>query len=325
LKVRYQQRGLESQATDVDDCETPITAEWKETDITRPLFSKIGIFISDADMRKYQDEATQTQTAGTPAAPLMMGLYETIVIKVNALVQKMNSNLLSAQATKFGKNIAYGDANAHTLNFGNIPRMSDGIVKMMLDYQMNEAVGSPLIVGNGAIQAFTTLQSLKTGLDNNGFGAANLKVYNDLGSISKWGANHFGIFAPGLVGLVDFNKNVGTYAGVKGGSIFFTIPVPVQLANGTLSTLTFDAQLKYHDCPVYDTNNTLVADRGWGITLSKPYGLFNAPADMFAATDRLSGFNGALHYIGAVESDTINANIVNTAAAPVNTKEVPAT
>lgn len=50
IKLRYMQRGLESEVSDRDDCETPITAEWKETTIENPLFSKIGIFISDEQM-----------------------------------------------------------------------------------------------------------------------------------------------------------------------------------------------------------------------------------------------------------------------------------
>ena len=308
LKVRYMQRGLESDVTDIDDCETPITPEWKETSIGRPLFSKIGIFISDTDMRKYQDEATRTLAAGTPSAPLMVALYETLLVKLQGLIQKIDGNLLSAQTTKWGINAVTGAATAQAIKFSNTPSMNDGIVKLLSDYQLNEMYDAPMIVGNGAVMNYNLLQTLKKGTDVGGFGSnMTFKPYLDIASISKWGANHFGVFTPGLIGLVDFNKNVGEFSGVKGGSMFFTIPVPVQLANGILSTLIFDAQLKYEDCPIFDENNVKVADRGWKLLLSKSYGLFNAPSDMFATGDRLAGVNGSFHYTGTTQDGTIVA------------------
>lgn len=308
LKVRYMQRGLESQVTNVDDCETPISPEWKETSIGRTLFSKIGISISDADMRKYQDEAARTLAAGTPSAPLMVALYETILVKLQGLIQNIDGNLLAAQTATWGINAVTGVNTAQTVTFANTPTMNDGIVKMLIDYQMNEMYEAPLIVGNGAVMSYNALQSLKRGTDAGGFGSNVIpKFYTDIASISKWGANHFGMFTPGLVGLVDFNKNVGSFAGEKGGAIFFTIPVPIQLANGTLSSLVLDAQLWYEKCPVLDDTGAQVADRGWRLLLSKPYGLFNAPNDMFATGDRLAGVNGAFHYVGATQDGTIVA------------------
>jgi hypothetical protein len=113
------------------------------------------------------------------------------------------------------------------------------------------------------------------------------------------------VFAPGLSAFVDFNKNVGTFAGEKGGSYFFTIPIPVQLANGTLSSFVLDAQIKYYDCPVYDDGGVKVSDRGYVLLLFKNYGLWNAPNTMFAAGDRLAGFNGSLHYIGEAAPDCV--------------------
>ena len=306
LKVRYMQRGLESEIEDEDNCDTSISASWKESTIGRPLLSKAGIFISDEEMRKYQTEATATIAAGTNIqTPMMVALYETIMVKANGLIQSINSKLLTAQAAKWGTNVAYGDANAHSLDFGDRLVMDNGLVKLLLDSQANEINGELVLVGNGVINAYQTLQGQKSGLDQFGFGKGNFKMYNDVGSVSKWGLNHFGAFAQGLVGLVDFNKNVGPYAGDKGGSIFFTLPIPVQLANGTLSTLVLDAQLKYQDCPIFNELGVKTADRGWKLILSKSFGLWNAPSDMFAATDRMSGFNGSLHYTGAIASNTV--------------------
>ena len=313
LKVRYMQRGLESDVTDKDDCDTPIGATWKETEIGRPLFNKIGIFISDEEMRKWQEEANKTLAAGTPSEPMMVGLYEVMIVKLNGLIQKIDSNLLSAQSTKWGVNAASGSAVARAINFSNTIDMEDGIIKLITDVQLNEIAGEPVVVGNGIINAWQIAQSKKAGTDAQGFSSTSIRYYDDINSVSKWGANHFGVFAPGLTGFVDFNKNVGAYAGVKGGSIFFTIPVPVVLANGTLSSLVFDAQLKYEDCPIYDEAGDKIADRGWKLILSKSYGLFNAPNDMFAAGDRLAGYNGALHYVAGAASKTVTVAPESTA------------
>jgi len=320
LKIRYMQRGLESEVEDEDNCDTSITATWQESSIGRPLLSKAGIFISDDEMRKYQTEATATIAAGTNIqTPLMVAMYETIMVKANGLIQSINSKLLTAQAAKWGKNVAYGDANAHSLNFGSKLIMNDGLVKLLLDAQANEVNGPLVLAGNGIVNAYQVLQGQKSGLDQYGFGKANFNMYNDIGSVSKWGINHFGAFAQGLVGFVDFNKNVGNYAGEKGGSVFFTLPIPVQLANGTLSTLILDAQLKYQDCPIFNELGVRTADRGWKLILSKSFGLWNAPNDMFAATDRLNGFNGSLHYVGAIGEQTVT--VAADATSVFKTKE----
>ena len=80
VKLRYLQRGLESEVTTTDDCDTPSGVDWKETTITHPLFAKIGLFISDDEFRQYEEEATQTLALGdAQQAPLMRGFYEKIM------------------------------------------------------------------------------------------------------------------------------------------------------------------------------------------------------------------------------------------------------
>lgn len=306
IKLRYMQRGTESDVTTTDDCETPIVPEWKEAELDKNLFSKIGIFISDGDMRKYELEAIETmkltnngQNPENLTVPMMTALYKTIVVKVNGLIQHMDSQLVQAQATKWGANAAYNLATtAQTINFGKTAELNDGIVKLLEDAQANEISGDLLVCGSGVISAYDRYQKLKS-TDKDGIGATPLNVYYDPKTASKWGANHFGVFAKGLIGLVDWNKNVNSYAGDRGGggSMFFTLPIPVTLADGTLTQLVLDAQMKYYDCPEYNSENQLVRDRGWGITLSKHYGLFNAPSDVYGNNDVLKGVNGSLHYI----------------------------
>ena len=127
-------------------------------------------------------------------------------------------------------------------------------------------------------------------MDASGIASLPLNAYYDPKAATIWGADHFGVFAKGMIGIVDWCKNVGNYAGEKGGSIFFTLPMPLQVGDKVLP-ITFDAQLKYEDCPTEDHG------RGWILLISKNYALFNAPTDAFAETDRLNGMNGSLHYV----------------------------
>ena len=299
LKFRYMQRGLESDVTDRDDCLTPLSPLWKETTITRPFFSKIGISIPDSVIRSWDSEASQKLGIGSPTAQIMTGLYETALVKINGLLQKIDANLLSAQTAAWGVNAETGLNTARTVNFANIPVMNDGIVRLLQDYQSNEMNGTPLIVGNGIVSSYNLLQSLKISTDTGGFGSnPTFKMYNDPRSTGIWGANHFGVFAPGFTGFVDFNKYVGGFSNDTGSSVKFLLPVPVLLANGELSSLVFDAQLKNEPCNIYDEENELIVKEGWALILSKSYGLFNSPNDLFATGDRLAGVNGAFHYLG---------------------------
>ncbi|MBR3647124.1 MAG: hypothetical protein IKN59_01875 [Paludibacteraceae bacterium] len=304
IKLRYLQRGLESEVSSVDDCETPLGVTWKEYEITNPLYSKIGIFISDDEFRQYEEEAIQTLNLGdAQQAPLMRGFYEVLLTKLIGLIGKIDSNLIAAQATKWGANAAYGlSTSAQTLNLGKSADFNSGYVKLLEDALLNEVNDSLLICGNGLLTRYDIFHKLKTGNDYQGVGALPLNAYYDPRTISGWGANHFGAFAKGTVGFVDWNAYVGAYSGEKGGSVFFTLPVPVEL-DGALTSLVFDCQLKYIDCPTYDGGGKVTQPRGWQLIVGKHYGLFTAPTDSFQSSDRLYGVNGSFHYIAAEQED----------------------
>lgn len=295
IKLRYLQRGLESEVSDQDDCDTPLGATWKETEIKHPLYSKIGIFISDDDFSKYQDEAVTTLSTGSPSATMMRGLYEVLLSKLIGLIGKIDDNLIAAQAAKWGGNAAYATAvgtnptAAQTITLGTTASLDGGIVKLQEDALINEINDKLLICGNGLVTRYDIYNRAKNGVDNNGFGKLLMEAYYDPRTISKWGKDFFGAFAKGTIGFVDFNKYVGAYAGEKGGSLFFTLPIPVDI-DGQLSSISFDCQLKYNDCPTEDH------PRGWQLIVGKTYGLFNLPNDSFASTDVLNGVNGSFLY-----------------------------
>jgi hypothetical protein len=132
--LRYLQRGLESEVTSEDTCDAPLSTDWHETEIKDTLYSQIGIFISDDEFRQYEEEAVQTIALGdAQQAPLMRGLYELLLTKLVGLIGKIDSNLIAAQATKWGKNAAYGTDTAQDLILGKETDFNTGYVKLMED------------------------------------------------------------------------------------------------------------------------------------------------------------------------------------------------
>jgi uncharacterized protein YjdB len=306
IKVRAVKRGLESDVVDVDNCETTISPVFYEHEITKTLYHKIGIYISDSDMRTFEEQAAAGFQVGGVTMPSI--LAEMVFTKVNGLIQKIDRAILTAIETGKGVNAVTGSDAAQTVNFASSLTDDDGYVKLLTDAETNEVNGDLIIIGSGVIRNFDMLNKMKVAADNNGFGAIDYKVYNDPKAASVWGANEFFTVQKGSIGMADWQKFGGTFGGMKGTSMFFTIPVPVQLANGELSSLVFDAQLQYKDCPIYDESDQLVADRGWVLLLSKSFGVYTAPKTMFAAGDPLENVNGIFHYIGAKEETVYQVN-----------------
>ncbi len=322
IKLRYLQRGSESEVTDVDNCDTNTVDGWKESEIPTPQFSKIGIFIPDDEFRQYEEEAIQTLALGdSQQAPLMRGFYEILLTKLIGLISKIDTNLIAAQALKWGENAAYSPrTGAKVIELGKTADFNSGYVKLQEDALINELNGDLLLCGNGLITRYDMYHRLKAGNDANGIGALPLNAYYDPRTKAGWGTDHFGVFAKGTIGFVDWNKNVGPYAGEKGGHIFFTLPIPVELAGGILSSLVLDAQMFYGACPEYDGDGVLTKDRGWNIILSKHYGLFNLPDNAFASSDILYKVNGSLHYVAQEKAEV--TSVAPTADAVFKTQEV---
>lgn len=133
----------------------------------------------------------------------------------------------------------------------------------------------------------------------------NVKIWNDAYSRSAWGANQFGVFAENSLGLIEVDRYVGSFAGLKGGSAFFTMPIPIAVSGvaDELGSINIDCQMKYVDCPTEVSDGaggTKKINRGWVLYISKSFGLFNMPTDMYKSSDRLSGNNGTLRYTAAV-------------------------
>lgn len=302
-KVKYKVRQTDATVQEDDNCDIDFTPAYKEGDMTAVRFAKTGFHISMDTISKYMEEASNPVNMGNPSARVLTEIADSVAHAANSIITKIDKRLLGD--VTWGTNVVSGSNAAVTLNLplnSTNNSLAAGYAKLLNDAFENEFSGNLLIVGAGKFNAHelqkaaNIIGQAQNGIDVSRF--TGYKWYADLHSTSSWTTDQIGVFAPGSIHFVDFQKYVGFQAGKIGTSTFFQITLPVNYGNGEIM-MTFDAQLKELDCPTtllngYGEEGTY--DRGYALFLSKRYGLFQIPSDAYASDDRLTGVNGALRY-----------------------------
>ena len=296
--VKYKQRISPSLVATTDNCDIDFVPAYREANLQAVYTNKIGFHIPMVTVARYMEEASRPVQIA-PGVSVINEIADTIAHTANALIGKVDQTLLNA--VDWGVNVVYGNDAVQDLNFEsdtNVFDVGTGFPKLLNDAFMNEFSGNVLIVGSGIFNAIelskAAMQAAQNGIDTSRF--TGYRYYPDLHAISStnFGTNDIGVFAPGAIHFVDFQKFVGFQAGRLGTSVFFQLTLDV---NG--APMTFDAQLKELDCPtplinVYGAETSY--ERGYALFLTKTYGLFQIPSDAYATGDRLVGVNGAIHY-----------------------------
>lgn len=304
MVVKYRRRPLVSDVQTTDDCTINAQPGYLEWNVPALSHAQYSFHISDDQISKYCEDASRMVNLGQPATAAMQEVYDLIIEGANVVLKKINQVLVTSQATEFGVNVSNGSASGKIINInqdGTKIILDNGIVDMMQDFQENEICGDPCIVGGGLFAAYDKAQALaccnSAGLDLSKTGLPRFFFDKDTQSI--WGNNSIGVFAPGSVKFIGRNKYVGPFAGAKpGGSIFTTLPLPVQefgCADDCLRDLVLDLQLKYYDCRT-EVSEGVFVDRGWQAIISKDFALWTQPDNGFSDGDELEGTNGTLKY-----------------------------
>lgn len=307
VTIKYRNRAVAGTSITTDDCTVQATDPWKEVAIPTIGLRHKAVFIDYDEIRKYELEASQTVMVGRPMPPMgiMNELYGRVIENANALLQDVNSDLLTQQAASFGKNATTGLATVKTVNFPLSTQsnpLGQGWTMLMQDVMENEIrPDNIVIVGSGLIQGVkmqiqnntqnTTQQNYPTGI---------APILWDWNTTSKWGANQFGVFEKGSVQFININKWGGNFGGDKLSSWLGTINLPlVDSLGNSLSSFKFDFQLRHIDCPQTLTIGGVdtPVKRGWIFDLFANYAQFNIPSDAYNAADRLTGNNGTLRYV----------------------------
>ena len=308
LTLKYRKRSVAALTSTTDDCDLNLLPAYQEQTVETTLFRKLSFMVQDADIRRYCEDAQSSVAIGGLPTPFMQEHLMLIMSQINGLLQGVNQDLVTAQATTFGKNTVTGLSTSTSVNFNDdstVNLVSEGFTKLLTDYQANEGMGTPQLVGSGIIHSMM-LQKAATGMGISGINqailASGMEFHYDPYTATGWGSNQFGVFTPGSCGLIEADKFVGGFAGRKGASEFGNILLPLagNITDGmNVPAVSFDLQLRYIDCPTEESNvygGSQTVNRGWQITLSKNYALWNQPTDAFYSGDRLTGNNGSLRY-----------------------------
>jgi len=301
MRVKYKVRSVLSQTSTSRSCDYNIIPVYKETTAPINNYVQIALRIDDDTIRQYCEDASNTVAlpGSNPPTTLMAEHLDSILHALNGPIQRMDTVLLTSMVANFGVNVATGNNAAQTINISKdlqIQDLNDGILKILADFQDNEMIGTPQVVGSGLFNKWAMLQPFKQ-MDFSGINSpAQLQMfqwYNDAKSSTIMGADQIGVVAPGTFHLLENLRNVGSFAGTKGGSTFATMTDPY-------TGLRWDIQFKYYDCPTTVTNAysgaTSTIDMGWVLIISKYYDLFVTPASAFDGADVLAGVNGAFRY-----------------------------
>lgn len=305
--VKYRKRVLESAVKDTASCDDVNTPAYQEFNIGAPAFRQVSMWLPDSLVRTYCQEASQMVPLGRETS-VMRELYSMIVEYGNALLRVVNKDLVTAAATRFGKNLVTDSTSASALSFSLSKNgMDDAFVRLMTDLRENEFCNDVTLVGNGP---FANLDLIKRwwasmGADNGMNKAAMMadmpNVFFDKDTRSIWGDNQIGVFERGSMALLAYDQYVGSFAGRRANSDFFTMALPVaeySCPQQFLDRLRFDVQIREIDCPTTLTVNgsSQTVKTGVQVILSKTFGLFVRPDDLFDDSDPLDGTNGTLRY-----------------------------
>lgn len=306
VTVSYTQRPVLSMVQDEDDCDInnlPVKQEWS---LGPWRHKQSSFYIPDELIQKYCAEFAEMTRTGRPASPMQRQHYDEILSHANIVLKAINRDIVTLAGTQFGLNVVTHSAAARTIDIAKTPTvdLSAGVVRLLQDFQDNEICGDPCIVGGGLFSGYNIAQQImccnNAGMDFSRLGMP--RFFFDKDSQDIWGTNQIGVFAPGSVKFISRLKYEGPYAGEKGKSFFFTMPLPVNefgCAPDCLNDLVFDVQMRYIDCPTSVTINgsATTVNRGWQFIISKDYALWVQPQTAYRVDDPLFQTNGVLRYV----------------------------
>ncbi len=312
VNVKYKQRLVVGQTTTSDTCNSGVIVNpYMEATVNVNNYRQVTLMMNDALVQEYTaDLAKQGTLLGSlPPTPAMVEMVELIKSSANAILTGMDVDLQNLIV--FGKNAITGSNAAQAINIDkDITQLSltDGITSILTQCQQNEFATSknPQMYGSGLALNYFNQQAAK-GLQFNGLNTKmqsnGLDFFYDQNAQTVLGANEVAVFSPDAVQVVEYMRYRDSFAGYKGNSFFGTFKLPIQVTETNIIPVQFDYQLRYLSCPedvaqLTDYYGAAISNtyRGWVMTVSKYYGLFQPPTNAYRAADYLAGTNGVLRF-----------------------------
>jgi len=306
VQVKYRQRWTKDFVDSSINCDVTNVPSYLETSVALSSTSAFSINIPDETIAKYEDDASKTVMVGQPSTDFMNEFVEEIYAAANAILSKLNSDLLTVLSANIGVNRRTGNNTASTINLNKnaeTNNLTDGLTQILADYKLNGFSGTPQVIGAGLFANFMWQQAAK-GLDSTGLNSSilanGMKFYYDLDVPTAFGTNNIVVAEPDSVQIVEYMKYTGFKAGSKpGASTFGTMTLPMLVGTEVLP-VDFDFQLRYNDCTKSFTDsyygNSISVDPGYQLIISKSAGLFTVPSNAYRGGDPLLGNRGTLLY-----------------------------
>lgn len=319
VKLWYYVRANPSSVSDTLDCVAGELNDRATFDLSAPHVASRTIQFSNSDLAQYTEEAIATVKLGKAPSPFMEEVMKQIMIQCNAIAGKINQDLIGDVV--FGINVNTSSNEPTIINITKDATTFDlqqGLPALVTDALLNEFNGDLLIAGAGKMLAYEQFKRRAAPMLN-GVDIAEIggyKFYKDFYAPVNWAgsttlpsgsgytpeaADTVGVFAPGTLGFIDLNTMIGFREQNLGVYQAFQIPLPVNTDDGRSTVMMFDVRMRFNNCPsdiadaAYGGIRTI--GEGWSIQISKQYGLFQTPASLYGAGDRLAGSNGALRYV----------------------------
>lgn len=310
-RLKYKSRSTEAQVQTSESCGVDIVPAYKETTVVLNDYAQLSLHMTDDVIRQYCVDASNMVTLGTPPTRLMEEHLDSILTALNGLYAKMERVTTTKMALNFGKNPRTGLTTSTNVNFnlnGTTQNFQEGLTRIIADTQIAEFCDTPIIVGGGNIHSFAVNKMAgayglnQYGLDQNALAdAMGFKFFLSQMTQNTWGSNQFGVFSPGSVQFVENQKYVNSFAqdlGTVKMFTFFDPRVQCWTPNG-LQNVAWDVKMIYNACSEQKTGGylgTATYGQGWEFIISKNYGLFIEPNDMYDGADVNNGQNGTLRY-----------------------------
>ena len=309
VNVRYMRRSTQGQwQSGNPDCGIDVVPAFLETSVTINQANHFGMFLGEDQIRQYEQEAsTIVNNNTTGGVPMMSMVAKALFHQLQGGYLAMNSTLLTAMSTRVGRNARNSLTNT-TVNFnqlGTTNLFSEGWGRIAADIEESEICGPMWMVGNGNPHIYMK-QLQNSALSFNQSGLSNSNIAAGLGGNFMWdrqtasalGANTLLVAAENSVHFLEYNENVGNFAGQKGAVIDFQIVDPFMQCwtPAGMQPFRWDCTLRYNDCPTQYTGyaGTTTYQKGWHLIIYKKYDLFVTPTNAYDGADANRGQNGTL-------------------------------
>ncbi len=309
IQIRFKQRYLQEHTfTDESQvCNNTLIEPRMEASVDLSSFRAIALYLEDETVARYENDASKSIAVGQPSTAFMNEMMEEIYRATSAILQGVNTDLLTQFVGNIGVNRVTGTNAAKTINLDKDAtknNLQEGMTEVDSDFMINLMSGRNQMFGSGLLNNYFLQQYAKSynqaGI-NTALEAGNRDWYYDQSASTILGANQFVSVEKNAVQLVEYLQYTGFKAGVRpGASTFGILPLPLFMGQN-VKPLMFDFQLRYFDCPTALTagyyGTPLTVQKGWNLILSKKTGLFQIPNTAYRAADVMFNNNGTLRYV----------------------------